>query len=256
MRATKVIAHAAGLMIVMSLAAPAMAQTDEIQVYNAEIAAPGVFNLTVHNNYTPGGIKTPAFPGAIVSNQSLNGVPEWAYGVTPWMEAGLYLPLYSLPQKGGVQVDGFKLRALFVEPAAAKQSFFYGINFEFSFNSKHWEPYTYTSEIRPIIGWRFGKVDLIVNPIFDNTWTGVSKLTFAPESRLAYNFNETWAIAAEEYDEFGPLHHFYQGDQQQHELFGVIDFNGKPINIEFGAGFGLTSTTDRFTLKLILSKDL
>jgi hypothetical protein len=29
----------------------ATAQTDEIEVYNAEIAAPGVFNLTVHDNY-------------------------------------------------------------------------------------------------------------------------------------------------------------------------------------------------------------
>jgi hypothetical protein len=234
----------------------AHAQTDEIQVYNAEIAAPGVFNLTLHDNYTPDGVKTPAFPGAIVSNQSLNGVPEWAYGVAPWMEAGLYLPLYSLPAKGGLQIDGFKLRALFVEPDAAKQSFFYGINFEFSFNSKHWEPYTYTSEIRPIIGWRFGKVDLIVNPILDNTWTGVSKLTFAPESRVAYNFSPTWALAVEEYDEFGPLRRFDQGGQQQHEVFGVIDFNGKPLNVELGAGFGLTASTDHFTLKLILSRDL
>jgi hypothetical protein len=232
------------------------AQTDEIQVYNAEIAAPGVFNLTLHDNYTPNGLKRPAFPGAIVSNQSFNGVPEWAYGVAPWMEAGLYLPLYSVPEKGGLQIDGFKLRALFVEPDAAKQSFFYGINFEFSFNSKHWEPYTYTSEIRPIVGWRFGKVDLIINPILDNTWTGVSKLTFAPESRLAYNLSETWAVAAEEYDEFGPLRRFYQGGAQSHEMFGVVDFNGKPINIEFGAGFGLTSSTDHFTLKLILSRDL
>jgi hypothetical protein len=28
----------------------ANAQTDEIQVYNAQIAEPGVFNMTLHNN--------------------------------------------------------------------------------------------------------------------------------------------------------------------------------------------------------------
>ena len=61
----------------------AAAQTDEIQVYNAQIAEPGVFNLTLHDNFTPDGRKTPAFPGAIVSNGSLNGVPEWAYGGGP-----------------------------------------------------------------------------------------------------------------------------------------------------------------------------
>lgn len=35
------------------------AQTDEIRVYDASIAAPGIFNLTWHNNYTPSGAGTP-----------------------------------------------------------------------------------------------------------------------------------------------------------------------------------------------------
>ena len=233
----------------------ASAQTDEIQVYNAEIAAPGVFNLTVHDNYTPNGLKKPAFPGGVISNGALNGVPEFAYGVTDWLEAGLYLPLYSLPSNGKFQLDGFKLRALFVEPDAAKQSFFYGVNFEFSFNSKHWDANTYTSEIRPIVGWRLGKVDFIFNPILDNSYNGLSRLDFAPETRLAYNVSSLWAVAAEEYDDFGPLRGFY-GRQQTHQLFGVVDFNGKPVNVEFGVGFGLSAATDRLALKLILSRDL
>ena len=40
------------------------AQTDEIQVYNAEIAAPGIFNLTLHDNYTPSGRKGRDFRAA------------------------------------------------------------------------------------------------------------------------------------------------------------------------------------------------
>jgi hypothetical protein len=59
------------------------AQTDEIEVYDAVIAAPGVVNLTWHNNYTPNGRDAPEFPGGIVPDHSLNGVTEWAYGVTP-----------------------------------------------------------------------------------------------------------------------------------------------------------------------------
>jgi len=73
----------------------AFAQTDEILVYDAEIAAPGVYNLMVHNNYTFDGLKVPRFPGGLVPDHTLNGVPEWAYGVTDWFEQGLYLPLYS-----------------------------------------------------------------------------------------------------------------------------------------------------------------
>jgi hypothetical protein len=240
----------------LGLARTAIAQTDEIQVYNAQIAAPGVFNLTLHNNYTPEGLKTPAFPGAIVSNHDLNGVPEWAYGVTDWLEAGLYLPLYSVPGSGNPQLDGFKLRTLFVEPNAAQHKFFYGVNFEFSFNAKHWDANTYTQEIRPILGWRFGKADLILNPILDNAWKGFSRLDFAPETRLDYNLSDRWAVAAEEYDDFGQLRGFLPADKQTHQLFLVVDYTGKPIDVEAGIGFGLNAATDRLTLKLILSRDL
>ena len=64
----------------------AHAQADEIQVYQGGLAPVGTFNITVHNNFTPKGIKSPAFPGAVTSDHSLNGVPEFAYGVTKWFE--------------------------------------------------------------------------------------------------------------------------------------------------------------------------
>jgi hypothetical protein len=173
------------------------AQTDEIQVYDAQIAAPGVFNLTLHDNYTPDGHTSPEYVGGIVPNHSLNGVPEWAYGVAPWLEAGLYLPLYSISGNGAVTFNGFKLRALFVEADAANKSFIYGVNFEFSYNTAHWNQDRYTQEIRPIIGWHLSGFDFIVNPIFDNSYKGASQLDFAPATRLAYHLSTTWALAVE-----------------------------------------------------------
>ncbi|MGH9643901.1 MAG: hypothetical protein ACRD3Q_15955, partial [Terriglobales bacterium] len=62
------------------------AQTDEIQVYDAAIAEPGVFNLMIHTNFTPIGRQVPWFAGATIANDSVNGAAEWAYGVTPWFE--------------------------------------------------------------------------------------------------------------------------------------------------------------------------
>ncbi|HEX8755835.1 MAG TPA: hypothetical protein VF745_05825 [Steroidobacteraceae bacterium] len=234
---------------------PALAQTDEIQVYDAAIAPQGVFNLTLHDNYTPAGGNEPAFPGAIVPQHSLNGVPEWAYGVTDWMEAGLYLPLYSVTGDGAVRFNGFKLRALFVRPHAAGRRFFYGINFEFSYNTPHWDPHRYTSEIRPIVGWHVGRVDFILNPILDNDWDGFGRLDFAPATRLAWHASKTWAVAAEEYDDFGPVEHFRAAGAQQHQLFGVLDYYGA-VSVEAGIGFGLTAATDHRIVKLILSRDL
>lgn len=234
----------------------ARAQTDEIQVYDAVIAAPGIVNLTLHDNYTPEGRTTPAFPGGIEPNDTLNGVPEWAFGVTDWFEAGLYLPLYSIAKNLGPVLNGFKLRTLFVSPDAADRTFFYGVNFEFSYNARHWDTNRYTSEVRPILGWHLGQFDLIFNPILDNTWHGVASLDFAPATRVAYNLSKEWAFAAEEYDDFGPLRGFHSANEQSHQLFAVADWNGAPLSVEGGLGFGLTPATDRLVLKLILSKDL
>jgi hypothetical protein len=244
------------LILGVTCAPLASAQTDEIQVYDATIAPVGAFNLTLHDNYTPSGNKSPEFPGAIVSDKSLNGVAEWAYGVTPWFEAGLYFPLYSLTRNGSVLYNGFKLRTLFVTPDAEKRDFFYGVNFEFSFNTAHWDARPYTSEIRPIIGTHIGRFDLIFNPILDNSWNGFSKLEFVPETRVAMAVSEKYKIALEEYDDFGSVSHFLPAARQTHLLFGVIDFNTKLIGIEMGVGAGLSSASDHLVLKLILTRDL
>jgi len=235
------------------------AQTDEIQVYDGGLAPPGTFNLTLHNNFTPAGVTTPAFPGALVADKSLNGVPEWAYGVTPWFEAGLYLPLYSIGKTAGrtsAMLNGFKLRLLFAVPHADDRTFFYGVNFEFSYNARHWDATRVTSEIRPIIGWHLHPLDIIVNPIFDPEYDGLANLDFVPATRVAYNLSRTWGVAVEEYADFGPVHQFYSGSQQAHQLFAVVDHSGKRLGIEGGVGFGLSNAADKITLKLILSRDL
>lgn len=234
-----------------------LAQADEIQVYDGGLAPPGVFNLTLHNNYTPSGIKQPAFPGAVTSHHAWVGVAEWAYGVTDWFEAGLYLPLYSVDEDLGATINGFKLRTLFAVPNADDRTFFYGVNIEYSYNGKHWDTKRFTSEIRPIVGWHLRPIDIVVNPILDTNWEGgIGDLEFVPSTRIAWNASPEWAVAVEEYADFGVLKDFAPADSQAHQLFGVIDYAADLMDIELGVGFGLTSGSDDSTLKLILSKDL
>ena len=247
--------------VVVLVAKLSFAQTDEIQVYDAGIAEKGKFNLTWHNNFTPAGLTTPAFPGALIADKSLNGVPEWAYGVTDWFEAGLYLPLYSVGKRdtsrgAGALLDGFKIRLLFVAPHADDRPFFYGANFEFSDNTRHWSSTRFTSEVRLIVGWHLHRVDIIVNPILDTAYDGLKNMDFAPATRVAYNWTKTWATALEEYDDFGPLRRFRPANEQSHQLYGVVDHRTKLLDIEAGVGFGLTKGSDRWTLKLILSRNL
>ena len=246
----------AAILIFIGFASPCRAQTDEIQVYDGAIAPAGTFNLTLHNNYTPSGSSTPAFQGGIAADKSLNGVAEWAYGVLPWFEAGVYFPLYSLTRDNSITYNGFKLRALFVTPDAAKREFFYGVNFEFSFNAKRWDARRFTSEIRPIIGWHLKPVDIIINPILDTAYDGIKNLDFAPATRVAYNLSPAWATAVEEYDDFGPVRRFNPAGDQAHTLYGVVDHTGKGWELEAGVGMGLTRSSDRVVLKLMLSRDL
>ena len=250
----KILAATIGLMF---LSAIARGQTDEIQVYDAGIADVGVWNLTWHNNFIARGERAPSFPGGITPDRSFNGVTEWAYGVTNWFEAGLYLPIYSISKDRNPAIDGGKIRLLFVVPHADDRKFFYGANFEFSYNSKHWDSRTYTSEIRPIVGWHFHPIDVIINPIVDNSYLhGIKGLDFAPASRVAYNLSPKWAVAVEEYDDFGTFREFMPSDGQSHELWGVFDHGTKLFDIEAGIGFGLTAGSDKITLKLLISRDL
>ena len=249
-----------GLVAFVALVTPVrgLAQTDEIQVYDAEIEERGKFNLMVHTNFTPAGRTTPAFPGAIIANHSLNGTAEWAYGVADWFEQGLYLPVYTIysPGRGGT-INGFKLRELFVRPHAHDHTFFYGVNFEFSVNYSYWEQRHITSEIRPIVGVHLHPVDLIFNPIVDTDYTGgFGGLEFNPATRIAYNFNDKWAAALEEYSGDGTLHRFLPLHDQFHEVWAVMDHPNKILNIETGIGFGVTHGADKITLKLMLSRDL
>jgi hypothetical protein len=247
-------------MVFVALAAPAgmYAQTDEIQVYDAEIAEPGIFNLMLHTNFTPIGRTMPDFPGGIIPNHSVNGAAEWAYGVTDWFEQGLYLPVWTPYSQGrGGSINGFKIRELFVRPHAHDRVFFYGVNFEFSVNYHYWESRRFTSEVRPIVGLHLHPVDLIFNPSVDTNYTGgFGNLEFVPASRVAYNINDKWAAAVEEYADFGPLKDVLPVHGQFHEVWAVMDHNGKALNVEAGFGIGVTGGADKLTFKLMLSRDL
>jgi hypothetical protein len=252
------LARALAVFILLVAPAASFAQTDEIQVYDAEIAARGTLNLMVHTNFTPIGRKVAEFRGGIIPGGSVNGAAEWAYGVTEWFEQGLYLPVYSLRSRDrGGSINAFKLRELFVRPHARDHTFFYGVNFELSVNQKYWEPRRITSEIRPIVGVHLHVVDFILNPIVDTDYTGgFGNLEFVPETRLAHRLNDNWAIAVEEYADLGPIRRFEAPNRQFHEIWAVTDYAGKRLNVETGFGVGVTDRADKLTFKLMLSRDL
>jgi len=224
--------------------------TDEIQVYNAGIAAPGQFTIQQHLNYIGSGLKDPPFPGGFASNHSLNGTPEFAYGVTDWWEVGLYLP-FAVQDRQFLS-DSFKLRTLFVSPHAEQRNFFYGVNFEFSNQTPKFAQTRFGLEIRPIIGIRNADYEFIVNPIVDIGFGRYGEADFAPAARLARKFGEDLFAGFEYYADFGKIGDFSKLADQQHTLFAVTDFKLGVFDVNFGVGYGLTPASDRFVVKTIV----
>jgi hypothetical protein len=229
---------------------PATRATDEIQVYNAGIADVGQFTIQQHLNYIARGIKDPPFPGGLVSNNSINGTPEFAYGVTDWWELGLYLPFSIQDQK--FYSDAFKLRTLFVSPHAEQRNFFYGVNFELSNETPPFSQTRFGLEIRPILGIRNANYELIVNPIVDIGFGKYGEADFTPAARLARKLGSDLFVGLEYYADFGKIGDFKPLDQQQHTLFAVSDFKVGIFNVNFGVGYGLTSASDRWVIKTIM----
>ena len=238
----------AGATLWVTLGQPAKA-IDEIQVYNAGIAAPGQFTIEQHLNYVGAGVTTPPFPGGLVSNHSINGTPEFAYGVTDWWEVGLYLPFAIRDQQ--FLSDSFKVRTLFVSPHAEQHSFFYGVNFELSNSTPEFSQTRFGLEIRPIIGLRNADYEFIVNPIVDVGFGKYGQADFAPAARVARNLGHDLLVGLEYYADFGEIGRFAKLADQQHTLFAVADFKLGIFDVNFGVGYGLTTASDRFVIKTI-----
>lgn len=224
--------------------------TDEIQVYDASIAAVGQWTIQQHLNYVARGQPLPPFPGGFRSDGSLNGTPEFAYGLTDWWELGFYLP-FALQDRQFLS-DGFKLRTLFVSPNANQREFFYGVNFELGYETPKFSQTRWGLEIRPIIGVRKGDYEFIVNPIVDIGLGRLGEADFAPAFRAAKKVAPDVQLGLEYYADFGEIGRFAAVRDQQHTLFAVADFKAGDFDVNFGVGYGLTPASDRVVIKTII----
>jgi hypothetical protein len=224
---------------------------DEIQVYNADIAAVGQWTYEQHLDYVAVGQTKPEVPGGFASNHSLQGTPEFAYGLTPWWEAGFYLP-FAVTGSGDLLSNGAKLRSLFVTPDAGKRDFFYGVNFELGYEQPQFSLTRWALEIRPIIGVRNPQWEFIVNPIVDVGFGPGGEADFAPAVRLARNLGNDRFIGLEYYADFGKIGDFLPLSEQSQQLYAVTDFKIGEVDLELGVGYGFTPGSDGLTVKAIL----
>jgi hypothetical protein len=163
---------------------------------------------------------------------------------------GFYTP-YAVDQNLTPYSNAAKIRQLFVIPNAAERAFFYGVNFEFSYAMPQFSETRWNMEIRPIVGWRKGDYEFIINPIVDIGFGQNGGAEFAPCARFARNFGENLAIGLEYYTDLGTPQNWLPFNEQQHNLYAVVDFK-----IGRFVGYGLTPGSDRLMYKMIIGTDL
>lgn len=246
---------AAILTAVLAVPAAGAASSDEIQVYTDGINKPGEFGLEVHVNTTPRGRCTPDFPGEVTPAHGIRFTPEFSWGLTRTLEAGLYLP-YVRDAQGTTHFSGPKLRLkwLALQPGEDETGWFAGVNAEYAWVAPSLEQATRSLELRPIAGYRGREWLLAVNPILGWALAGPDrsgKPDFSPAFKVARTLAPGLALGAEYYAELGRVGNFLAHGAQSHTLYLALDYDRKPWVFNVGIGRGLTGATDRWTVKAI-----
>lgn len=229
---------------------------DEIQVYVDDLNDPGQTSLQLHVNTTPSGVTTPEYPGESLADHGVRLTPEFAYGLTPDLEAGAYLPVVR-EAGGDVRLAGAKLRLKWVplRPGAEGAGIFAGLNGELSQVAYRFDSSRRGFELRPILGWRDARWLLAANPVLEVPLAGPDRHQapdFSPSAKIARSVATGVATGIEYYSELGAINHFDTYNEQRRTLYWAVDIDRKPWNINFGIGRGLTQATDRWTVKMII----
>lgn len=232
----------------------AFAAPDEIQVYTEEMNDPGEFGLELHANYVIKGAKESGYEGEMPSHHMLQVTPEFSYGVTKTLEAGLYLPLAISPD-GNAYGNGLRFRLKFIAPRDEGESFFWGLNGELGYFSRRISESDWGMELRPIIGHRTENWLVSFNPIVNMDLTNnlSREPKFEPALKVTRKAGEGINAGLEYYGEYGPIHHLLPANERSHYLYAVTDIESKGFDINFGVGRGFVNATDTWVAKAIIA---
>jgi hypothetical protein len=188
------------------------------------------FHLELHLNTTPSGRSTPDYPGEITPAHGIRLTPEFSYGLTSDLEAGLYIPT-ERASGGSLYVAGWKLRMKWLPIHTPEGGgMFAGLNVELSQVARRFEIDRRTMEARPMLGWHSAGWLIAFNPTLDIELAGPGKSQppdFAPSIKVARSVTDWVAVGFEYYTDLGQ----------------VTDIS------PYGRGFG--EATDAWTVKMI-----
>jgi hypothetical protein len=226
----------------------------EIQVYGADTVAPGHTMFELHSNFTIDGSKTFS-NGLFPTNHAEHETLEITHGFTDWFEVGFYM-FTSIHNGQGWDWVGDHIRPRVRIPEKWHWPVGVSLSTEIGYQRRVYSPDTWTQEIRPIIDKQIGKWYFAVNPSIEISYHGQNASrppVFSPNFKFSYDFTSKITGGIEYYGSLGPVTGFDPIAQQQHQLFPAVDLNLAPQwEVNFGLGWGFTSSTDHLIAKMIV----
>lgn len=241
-------------LFVLSMAASAevlAASSDEIQVYDEAINTVGELNVDIHMNYVGSGTRDSSYVGEIPSYHNARVTPEFGYGMTKNLEAGLYVPFIRAAD-GRSYFEGLKIRLKYIGDNR-EDGFYWGMNGELGSTSIRTSEQRVNFELRPILGYKTADWNLTANPISGFVISGNSHTPgFSPAFKISRKATEKTWFNIEHYSDFGDMNNMHNVSQETY-LSAETEIFGHDLNI--GAGHGWKGA-DSLTIKAIFNVPL
>ena len=228
----------------------------EIQVYGSETVPAGKTMVELHSNFTIQGERQ-IVDGVFPSYHALHETLEITHGFTSWFETGFYV-FSSIQPNEGWQWVGDHIRPRVRVPEDWHWPVGLSLSTEIGYQRRSFSEDTWSWELRPILDKQLGRWYFAVNPAFEKSLTGLNSSAgwdFAPSAKIGFDLTKLITVGVEYYADLGPLGHFHDVSDQQHQIFPTLDLNFSPKwEFNFGVGFGLTRSTDDLMVKLIIGR--
>lgn len=242
----------------------------EIQVYPSETIAPKTLLMELHSNYTVQG-NTTTENGMLPTQHQEHETIELTQGITDWSEVGFYI--FTAERNGnGAHWVGDHIRPRVRVPLSWHWPVGVSVSNEIGYASPEFANPTWSWQINPIVdktsGPWYWSINTIMNwghpvppPRSDTPaqktiyYRDVSPggLTFSPAATLTYQPSKHYNFGIEYYGYYGEIGNFVSLHNQQQQFFPVVNlFVSSKWEINFGAGWGATASTDHLIVKGIL----
>jgi hypothetical protein len=222
----------------------AFAQSNEMQVYGAELADQGEANVEINTNLSKTSGKS-----ELKGRTLFRSLIEVAYGLSGNWEAGIKLPASHID--GNWYGNGLIGEAKYVAPHAGAGGY-WGVEVELGSTTPFHEKRQWALELTPIIGYRSGNWHVIGNPGLSIASDGDDRsvLQFEPSARVGYQVTPTDAIGLEYFVEAGPLRSPLPRNQRNDVAMLAWDTKAGKSLINLGVGRGTTAVSPRWLAKL------